>query len=174
MQSSHRREQHAREEQAAADLAALIALPSYTCNNIGAMTPLHDAAVAFGRKGLESLCRLRSNNNTHLRSISSRVIVANNNIHVAKLNPNLTRASAPLTHLPIITNHTRCYSSSTINFGTNQTESISNDQTITANKGGDKGIFAKIWDRYSFQGQQKRIILGERLFRSVQYRANDP
>ena len=53
--------------------------------------------------------------------------------------------------------------------------SNSNDQTITTNnKGGDKGIFAKIWDRYSFQGQQKRIILGERLFRSAQYRANDP
>ncbi|KAL7551547.1 hypothetical protein ACHAWF_014736 [Thalassiosira exigua] len=43
-----------------------------------------------------------------------------------------------------------------------------------AGDGGNKGIFGKIWDRYSFQGQQKRIILGERLFRSAQYRANDP
>ena len=41
--------------------------------------------------------------------------------------------------------------------------------TVTSNK----GIFAKLWDRYSFQGQQKRIILGERLFRSAQFRAND-
>ena len=37
----------------------------------------------------------------------------------------------------------------------------------------DKGIFAKLWDRYSFEGQTKRIILGERLFRAAQSRAND-
>ena len=138
------------------------------------MTPLHDAAVVFGRKGLESLCRLRSNRNTtHLRSISSRAIVANN-IQIAKL---LTHTSASPIHRLSIFNNSRCYSSSAINFDDDKIKSISNsnDQTITTNnKGGDKGIFAKIWDRYSFQGQQKRIILGERLFRSAQYRANDP
>jgi hypothetical protein len=37
----------------------------------------------------------------------------------------------------------------------------------------DKSIFAKLWDRYSFEGQTKRIILGERLFRAAQVRAND-
>ena len=37
----------------------------------------------------------------------------------------------------------------------------------------NKGIFAKLWDRYSFEGQTKRIILGERLFRGAQFRAND-
>ena len=40
--------------------------------------------------------------------------------------------------------------------------------------GGNKGIFGKLWDKYSFEGQKKRIILGERLFRSAQFRANDP
>jgi hypothetical protein len=129
------------------------------------MAPLHDAAVVFARRGLESLCRRRRirNNNTHLRSISSRVIVANN-IHVAKLNANIIQTSAPMIHRPITTNNTAI-----------QSESKSNDQQISSNnKGGDKGIFAKIWDRYSFQGQQKRIIMGEHLFRSAQYRANDP
>jgi hypothetical protein len=137
------------------------------------MAPLHDAAVVFARRGLESLCRRRSNNNTHLRSISSRVIVANN-IHVAKLNANLVQTTAPLNNRPIPTNQPRCYSSSTISLDNNHSKSKSNAQTITTNRGGDKGIFAKIWDRYSFQGQQKRIIMGERLFRSAQYRANDP
>jgi hypothetical protein len=37
----------------------------------------------------------------------------------------------------------------------------------------DKGILAKLWDRYSFEGQTKRIVLGERLFRAAQIRAND-
>lgn len=41
------------------------------------------------------------------------------------------------------------------------------------NGGNSKGIFAKLWDRYSLEGQKKRIILGERLFRSAQFRAND-
>ncbi len=139
------------------------------------MAALHDAAVVFARRGLRSLCRLRGNKNaTHLRSISSRVIVANN-FQITKPNANLTQPSL-LMHRSNIINYSRCYSSSTINLGNNQTESISKDQTIiaTKNKGGDKGILAKIWDRYSFQGQQKRIILGERLFRSAQYRANDP
>ncbi len=137
------------------------------------MAAIHDAAVVFGRRGLGSLCRLRDNKNaTQLRSISSRVIVANN-IQIAKPNANLTQPSL-LMHRSNIINHNRFYSSSTINLGNDQTESISKDQTITANNKGDKGIFAKIWDRYSFQGQQKRIILGERLFRSAQYRANDP
>ena len=141
------------------------------------MTPLHDAAVVFGRKSLESLCRFRSNRNvTHLRSISSRGIVTNN-IQIAKLHANLVQTSAPPIHRPNIFNNARRYSASTINFGNDKTKSISNsnDQTITTqNQGGEKGIFAKIWDRYSFQGQQKRIILGERLFRSAQHRANDP
>ncbi|KAL7520369.1 hypothetical protein ACHAWX_005097 [Stephanocyclus meneghinianus] len=39
--------------------------------------------------------------------------------------------------------------------------------------GSNKSIFAKLWDRYSFEGQTKRIILGERLFRGAQFRAND-
>lgn len=38
----------------------------------------------------------------------------------------------------------------------------------------DKSIFSKLWDKYSFEGQKKRIVLGERLFRSAQHRANDP
>ena len=37
----------------------------------------------------------------------------------------------------------------------------------------NKSIFAKLWDRYSFEGQTKRIILGERLFRAAQARASD-
>ena len=54
------------------------------------------------------------------------------------------------------------------------------DSNITTNftTGGDesskKSIFNKLWDKYSFEGQKKRIILGERLFRAAQYRANDP
>lgn len=55
------------------------------------------------------------------------------------------------------------------------------DSNITTNfttAGGDesskKSIFNKLWDKYSFEGQKKRIILGERLFRAAQYRANDP
>jgi len=46
-------------------------------------------------------------------------------------------------------------------------------ETSSGGGGSSKSIFAKLWDRYSFQGQQKRIILGERLFRSAQVRAND-
>ena len=37
----------------------------------------------------------------------------------------------------------------------------------------NKSIFAKLWDRYSFEGQTKRIVLGERLFRAAQARASD-
>jgi hypothetical protein len=55
------------------------------------------------------------------------------------------------------------------------------DSSITTNfttAGGDesskKSIFNKLWDKYSFEGQKKRIILGERLFRAAQYRASDP
>jgi cytochrome b pre-mRNA-processing protein 3 len=38
----------------------------------------------------------------------------------------------------------------------------------------NKSIMSKLWDKYSIEGQKKRIILGERLFRAAQYRANDP
>lgn len=134
------------------------------------MATLHDTAIVFAKKGLRSLCQLRHSNSTsHLRGMSTRVIVANN-VHVAKCNENLSQTSKPIYNRPF--SQTQCYSSSTVIFDTNRSESKPNDQTIA--KGEDKGIFAKIWDRYSFQGQQKRIILGERLFRSAQYRANDP
>lgn len=38
---------------------------------------------------------------------------------------------------------------------------------------GNKSFLAKIWDKYSLKEQHKRSILGEKLFRSAQYRAND-
>lgn len=38
---------------------------------------------------------------------------------------------------------------------------------------GNKSFFAKLWDKYSLKEQHKRSVLGEKLFRSAQYRAND-
>lgn len=37
-----------------------------------------------------------------------------------------------------------------------------------------KGMFSRMWDRYSIEGQQRRIDLAERLFRAAQIQANDP
>ena len=39
---------------------------------------------------------------------------------------------------------------------------------------GDKGILGKLWDKFSIEGQKRRILMGERLFRSAQFRAQDP
>ena len=121
------------------------------------------------------LSRLCSNNNTsHLRGVSTRVFVANH-VQIDKSFEDLFHRSTSSYRHPIKLNEARSFTSSTINLSNHQTKAKSNDETtVTTNKGEDKGIFAKIWDRYSFQGQQKRIILGERLFRSAQYRANDP
>ena len=54
-----------------------------------------------------------------------------------------------------------------------QPGNITTDQTIGDSER-NKSIFSKLWDKYSFEGQKKRIVLGERLFRAAQYRASDP
>ena len=38
----------------------------------------------------------------------------------------------------------------------------------------NKGFLKKLWDQYSPQGQQHRILMGERLFRAAQRQAMDP
>lgn len=35
-------------------------------------------------------------------------------------------------------------------------------------------IFRRLYDKYSVRGQQKRIDIGERLFRAASIRANNP
>ena len=37
-----------------------------------------------------------------------------------------------------------------------------------------KSFFSKLYDKYSVQGQQRRIELGERLFRAAQWNAMNP
>lgn len=58
-----------------------------------------------------------------------------------------------------------CFSTSTSSSSTEATKGKVN---------GNKGVFGKLWDRYSVQGQQRRIEMGERLFRAAQWRAMHP
>jgi hypothetical protein len=51
---------------------------------------------------------------------------------------------------------------------------VTTNLTIGDDEYSGKSIFSKLWDKYSIEGQKKRIILGERLFRSAQHRASDP
>ena len=124
--------------------------------------PLHDMAVMFapGRRGLEPL-HCGSNDTNRFNSSQKQQHGGANDFQIAKHNANLIHARSTITYR-------RCFSSSSV------APRNSHPTNITERDARNKGIFSKIWDRYSFQGQQKRILLGERLFRSAQHRANDP
>jgi hypothetical protein len=159
------------------------------------MPPPHDVAAALGRRALgafrsSSLSLSTSSSSSSLRSKPSGVVVSSN-----AANPNASsnrfitiRANAVdiLTHHRHNTNNTQrttaqccAFSSSSStppssSLSTAPTDSVTTNLTVGDSESTNKSIFSKLWDKYSFEGQRKRIILGERLFRSAQYRANDP
>lgn len=149
------------------------------------MPPLHDAAAAMGRRGWNALRRSRQLNirqasyatSAHAGAYRSRL----DDVHA-------NATSHGLTHHGSIgggQDHTaalRLFSSSPSPPASPPSGTPSppppppppTTDLTEAGNGGNKGILSKLWDRYSFEGQTKRIILGERLFRSAQQRANDP
>jgi hypothetical protein len=99
-----------------------------------------------------------------IRSLQQQQQQSQNGLRVSSL----SRSSR--TFLGRTTNTTRSLSSSVPN-----SDSNSNDRAATMTDiSPHKSIFSKMWDKYSPQGQQRNIEMGERLFRSAQRRANDP
>ena len=47
-------------------------------------------------------------------------------------------------------------------------------RTLSTNAVETPSILRRLYDQYSIKGQQKRIDMGERLFRAAYIRANDP
>ena len=141
---------------------------------------LNIASTTIGRRGLNTICR-RSAQLHHLSSIATKAtaVTASSTNTIYKYNANINN----LTHL-----HHNCngndavnkqqtalrHLSSTTSSSTeySQPGNITTDQTIGEEER-NKSIFSKLWDKYSFEGQKKRIVLGERLFRAAQYRASD-
>jgi len=142
---------------------------------------LNIASTTIGRRGLNTICR-RSAQLHHLSSIATKAtaVTASSTNTIYKYNANINN----LTHL-----HHNCNGnddafnkqqtalrnlSSTTSSSTeySQPGNITTDQTIGEEER-NKSIFSKLWDKYSFEGQKKRIVLGERLFRAAQYRASD-
>ena len=129
-------------------------------------------ASTIGRRGLDTICR-RSAQLHHLSSVavSTNTIYNNANInnlthlhHNCNGNDAFNKQQTALRHLSSTTSSSTEYS---------QPGNITTDQTIGEEER-NKSIFSKLWDKYSFEGQKKRIVLGERLFRAAQYRASDP
>mmetsp|Transcript_12133 Transcript_12133/g.17690 ORF Transcript_12133/g.17690 Transcript_12133/m.17690 type:complete len:312 (-) Transcript_12133:295-1230(-) len=48
------------------------------------------------------------------------------------------------------------------------------DDDASSSESKQKGVLSKMWDKYSPQGQQHRILIGERLFWSAERHASDP
>jgi len=74
------------------------------------------------------------------------------------------------------------FSDRIMSFATSSPESTATAVNVTGNivasspdqpAKSKKGLFARAWDRYSLGEQQRRIMLGERLFRSAQRRSDD-
>ena len=154
------------------------------------MPPHHEVAAVVSRRAWDAFRRSTLPTTTpSLRSMPSTRKATNNATNVANTNRFVSiRATANVDHP--LTNH--LYSnidpmqrttaqhfnfSSTPSSSSSRTDnnsSITTNLTIGDGESTNKSIFSKLWDKYSFEGQRKRIILGERLFRSAQYRANDP
>lgn len=128
------------------------------------MAPLlHGAAATIGRRGWAVLFRTAPLN---IRATSCATANA------FATNANRYDSSDGLTHSRIINNN--CTQQTALRYLSSTPAPPPNTNLTEVGDGGNKGIFGKLWDRYSFEGQTKRIVLGERLFRSAQYRANDP
>lgn len=144
------------------------------------MPPPHGVAAALGRRAL-GVFRTSTLTTCSSSLCSNPSGVVSSNAANASSNRFITiRANAVdiLTHHRYNTNTTQrtnaqccAFSSSS---STPQSDNITTNLTIGDGESTNKSIFSKLWDKYSFEGQRKRIILGERLFRSAQYRANDP
>ena len=139
------------------------------------MAPLLIAS-SVGRLGLDTICR-RSAQLHHISSVAIKATAASASSTTTIYNANINN----LTHL-----HHNCISNDAFNkqqtalrylsstpSSTSQPGNITTDLTM-GDEERNKSIFSKLWDKYSFEGQKKRIVLGERLFRAAQYRASDP
>ena len=156
------------------------------------MPPSRDAAAALGRRAWDTFLQSSLTTTTSsFRSVPSAGVDTNiaQNVANAKNARFISFANANAVdyreahhhynsakHTQRATGQCRSFSSASSSPShTDNTNNITTNLTL----GGDgestnKSIFSKLWDKYSFEGQRKRIILGERLFRSAQYRANDP
>ena len=135
------------------------------------------ASTTIGRRGLDTICR-RYAQLHHLSSVATKATaVTASSTNTIYNNANINN----LTHLQHNCNDRydnqqtalRHLSSTPSSTGYSQPGNITTDQTIGEEER-NKSIFSKLWDKYSFEGQKKRIVLGERLFRAAQYRASDP
>ena len=137
------------------------------------------ASTTIGRRGLGTICR-RSAQLHHLSSVATKATaVTASSTNTIYNNANINN----LTHLHHNCNGDDAFnkqqtalrnlSSTPPSTGYSQPGNITTDQTIGEEER-NKSIFSKLWDKYSFEGQKKRIVLGERLFRAAQYRASDP
>ena len=139
---------------------------------IRAMPPLHDAAAAIGRRGLRALHRSAPitipdmsaafPTNAHVAAKASRFIITRANCEC------LTQQNS------IHQQQTAHRSLSSNSSSSSSNKDVTTNLTIDDDEYSGKSMFSKLWDKYSIEGQKKRIILGERLFRSAQHRANDP
>ena len=141
------------------------------------MAPLLIAS-SVGRRGLNTICR-RSTQLHHLSSVAIKTVAAtaasstNNIYNNANIN-NLTHPHHCNSNDAFKQQTALRYLSSTPSSTEySQPGNITTDLTI-GDEERNKSIFSKLWDKYSFEGQKKRIVLGERLFRAAQYRASDP
>ena len=135
------------------------------------MPPLHDAAASLGRRGWDTLRRSTLLSRRPPFSTAAAVVSTEDRINNVYCGQYLTH------HHYINTQRTLRYHSSSPQSSSLASSSRSDNVTTTLttdNDEGSKSIFSKLWDKYSFEGQKKRIVLGERLFRAAQYRANDP
>ena len=136
-------------------------------------------ASTIGRRGLDTICR-RSTQLHHLSSVAIKATAAaassTNTIYNNATINNLTHLHHNCSNDAVNKqqNALRRLSSTTASSTEySQPGNITTDQTIGEEER-NKSIFSKLWDKYSFEGQKKRIVLGERLFRAAQYRASDP
>jgi hypothetical protein len=139
---------------------------------VRAMPPLHDAAAAIGRRGLRALHRSAPITLPYLSAAFPTIayIAAKARRFI------ITRANCEcLTqHNSIHQQQTAYRSLSSISSSSSSNKDVTTNLTIGDDEYSGKSMFSKLWDKYSIEGQKKRIILGERLFRSAQHRANDP
>ena len=156
-------------------LSLVLTFSKNTIRQSCTMAPLLIAS-SVGRLGLDTICR-RSAQLHHISSVAIKATAASaSSTTTIYNNANINN----LTHL-----HHNCsndafnkqqtasrYLSSTPS-STSQPGNITTDLTM-GDEERNKSIFSKLWDKYSFEGQKKRIVLGERLFRAAQYRASDP
>ncbi|KAL9181595.1 hypothetical protein ACHAXT_010400 [Thalassiosira profunda] len=134
------------------------------------MPPIHDAAAALGRRSWDALRR-----SGRLCARTSSSVAGSASAAVGAAGSNVERsASCLLTHRRLLgaqQSTVRCLSSSSPPASPPPAPTTNLEE---AGIGDNKGIFGQLWDRYSLEGQKKRILLGERLFRTAQHQANDP